>query len=181
MAGCGCCEQPCGCVNVTFHSVAIDCGCQSAAPIGPTHSSLYTDISFNETPYLLTIGSIVCSTCYRHVFNPSVSIDDKEWNHVTDCSGPPDHHFTVTPINIYLTLISGIYYLMAVQPGSAGGQTIFFYGTTTDLSSPIVNTSFCTTPITWDNPLIECINGGSITAFGAGHNGTATIEATTCP
>lgn len=65
---------------------------------------------------------------------------------------------------------------MIVEGGQFVERAVFFYGSTTDLSIPAPNEAFCTTTVTWDNPLVDCFFGAPQNLLGAAHDGIATIE-----
>lgn len=161
------------CVEVTFHGVIFDCGCISFAPVVPNYGT-FTDVSFNDTPYTLT--TFAASHCIGDCSlqgAPDLGVRQRLFG-TSDCSGTPGFDRLTTVTAIRLMFISGIYYLFADGGFSCPG--VFFYGTSTTLGGPYTNTSVCTSsPIDWDNPLIECYFGGPFTVPGAAHGGTATI------
>lgn len=159
----------------------MDCGCFSLAPVAPTQSALITGATFNESPATLVVVSPFghCDNpCNRGRtdFSTAPKVHLCEYADCNDCSCPPTFPCADVGFVINLTLISGIYYLMA-RVVIGGVSAIVFYGTTPDLSLPIANECVCQpTLITWDNPLIECIFGTSLISGSASHDGYATIS-----
>lgn len=169
--GCGCCCP--SCLQVTFSGVAIDCGCLNYAPINAGFSSEFNEVTFNETLVsLVKISKPSCSPCF--FAQSDLSVRQRFWTTSGTCTGIPFFDGNGTTA-ILLGLIGGVYYLF-VHTGQFVLRGVLFYGSTTDLSVPITNEAFCSSPTTWDNPIVNCFFGSPQTFFGAAHDGIATIE-----
>lgn len=165
--GC-CCTPTCAGINITFSGVSF-CFCphpfrgyiETPYPFNGVLISPNTDIGCRVP----VVGNPSCVDRSR----PPIQFRSY---HDANCLGT----FTNLLDNwiTYVANISGIWYVLVVSDN--GNPSIFFYGTTTDLSIPAANQVTCSDTTTWDNPLIECIFGSPQSYIGYTSGGIATFS-----
>ncbi len=181
------CPDP---ISLSFSGVTFDCDC-TPFDDPPTQSFIVTDEGdVNSLAMAMDLNltlSTGCSDCpdgpgsnmaWANTGSPPLAAHCviSYWNEEGDCSGGPSGTDFNEYLGVVMVLISGVYHLIAYFR-----NTLVFYGTTTDLTSPIANLlTECDASFTdySGNPAFSCVSiaffgGTSFTA--SAHGGTATI------
>ncbi len=176
-------------ITVQFSGVTFDCGC---TPLVLTESSFIVTDEGNVNSLAMAMDlnltlSTGCSDCpdgpgsnmaWANTGSPPLAAHCviSFWNEEVDCSGGPSGSDFNEYLGVVMVLISGTYHLIAYFL-----NTLVFYGTTTDLTSPIANLlTECDASFTdySGNPAFSCV---SIAFFGgtsfttSAHGGTAAV------
>lgn len=157
-------------ITIEFHGVTLDCGC---TPIisGDARSAIVTNLAFNDDPLPLTAFHACDPNCFLDSDYATPLIHTIFYGD-TDCSGSPILEENDFLNQLSVEFVGGIWYVIAIAYNA-----LIFYGTTTDITSPIANTLVCSTsPIVIDSPITDCIFGGPFTFTGSlAHGGTVSV------
>lgn len=167
--------------TITLSDVVLDCGCTQIGAGFSLRYAIGTDIGgINGNPQVLDLDGFTCATADCHWFNHTadgVYFNEADYL-LSDCSDIP------IPIgtrfcDMYITLKAGVYQVLITAINS-----IIFYGTTTDISTPISNVATSCIPAFtaygYDDPvmgkLLQCEGFDNPSFFSTiAHGGTAMI------
>jgi hypothetical protein len=179
------CPTSGGFISIEFSGVNFDCGCIIEG-VGTSYTDLITEDSaqpFNGVPVGMFPHTSACSDCmwYPAVDNVLFLHHKVFYDVAEDCTGFVASDATLAERSVVVRCTAGTWEVF-VYTGHASGAIIgiaLFYGTATDISSPISNSLSCqNTPVTIDNPLVNCFFGtgsGGVVMPIAAHGGSATI------
>ncbi len=158
--GIPCTPNPCICPSVTFSGVTWCC-------FG--FFSITEPPSFNGTTLATETEATECDFTCHYIGSDLVGLTEYENE---DCSG--DTAPGTVGFNVLIARISGVWHVLA---GNLSNNWLFFYGTTTDLSTPASNeiTATCE-EVMLDNPLTACFFVSPPTFTAIGGSGIATFS-----